>query len=51
MLSDETLAFGEKIMPAILGVDALYRAESKDGERSTFWTLRLESLISRVKRG
>ncbi|MGE3275829.1 MAG: hypothetical protein AB7O67_12005 [Vicinamibacterales bacterium] len=32
MLSDETLAFGEKVMPAILGVDALYRAESKDGD-------------------
>jgi len=30
MLSDETLAFGEEVLRAILGVDALYRAESGD---------------------
>ena len=27
MLSDATLAFGEQVTPALLGVDALYRAE------------------------
>lgn len=30
MLSDATLAFGEEVLPAILGVDRLYRAESGD---------------------
>ena len=30
MLSDRTLEFGERVLPAILGVDALYRAESGD---------------------
>lgn len=31
-LSDTTLAYGEKVASAILGVDQLYRAESGDGE-------------------
>lgn len=30
MLSDRTLEFGDRVLPAILGVDALYRAESGD---------------------
>lgn len=30
MLSDKTLAFGEPITTALLGVDALYRAENED---------------------
>jgi len=30
MLSDKTLAFGKQAMTAILGVDALYRAENED---------------------
>jgi hypothetical protein len=32
MLSDATLAYGEAVTTALLGVDALYRAESKDEE-------------------
>ena len=32
MLSDQTLAFGEKVITALLGVDALYRHESGDAE-------------------
>ena len=36
---------------SVADLERLLAAESKDGERSTFWTLRLESLISRVKRG
>ena len=31
-LSDATLAFGERVMTALLGVDALYRRESGDGD-------------------
>ena len=30
MLSDATLAYAEELTPALLGVDALYRAESGD---------------------
>ena len=30
MLSDATMAYGERIMTALLGVDALYRSESGD---------------------
>ena len=30
MLSDATLTYGERAMKALLGVDALYRAESGD---------------------
>lgn len=32
MLSDATLAYGERVCDALLGVDALYRAESGDGD-------------------
>lgn len=32
MLSDRTLAFGARVASALLGVDALYRAEAKEGE-------------------
>lgn len=32
MLSDETMAFGEDAARALLGLDALYRAESQDGD-------------------
>lgn len=32
VLSDATLALGERVMTALLGVDALYRAESGDGD-------------------
>ena len=32
MLSDATLAYGEDAARALLGIDAVYRAEAKDGE-------------------
>ena len=32
MLSDATLAYGKRVMTALLGLDALYRAESGDGD-------------------
>lgn len=32
MLSDQTLAYGERAARALLGVDALYRKESEDGD-------------------
>lgn len=32
MLSDATLALGERVMTALLGLDSLYRAESGDGD-------------------
>ena len=32
MLSDKTMAYGEPVTTALLGVDALYRAESGDEE-------------------
>lgn len=32
MLSEPTLAYGRRVMTALLGLDALYRAESHDGE-------------------
>jgi hypothetical protein len=32
MLSDQTLAYAEELTEALLGVDALYRAESGDGD-------------------
>lgn len=32
MLSDATLAYGEDAVRALLGIDAVYRAEAKDGE-------------------
>lgn len=41
-LSRETLAFGERMMTALLGVDALYRAESADGEGLAVVNLDLE---------
>ena len=31
-LGKDTLAFGRRVMTALLGVDALYRKESSDGE-------------------
>ena len=31
MLTDETLAYGRRVMTGLLGLDALYRAESDDG--------------------
>ena len=41
-LSRETLAFGERMMTALLGLDALYRAESADGEGLAVVNLDLE---------
>jgi|JI10StandDraft_1071094.scaffolds.fasta_scaffold124571_1 hypothetical protein len=41
-LSRETLAFGERMMAALLGLDALYRAESADGDGLAVVNLDLE---------
>ena len=42
MLSEQTLAYGRRVMTALLGLDALYRRESADGEGLAVVNLDLE---------
>ena len=45
-LSRETLAYGQRVMTALLGVDAVYRRESADGEGLAVVNLDIENRYS-----
>jgi hypothetical protein len=49
MLSDKTMAYGEQATTALLGVDALYRAESGDEEGLVLTSLKPLTLIARLE--